>query len=36
VRCRTPFVAKPIEREALLDTIGALMNLAWASEESVV
>ncbi|TMH01214.1 MAG: response regulator, partial [Betaproteobacteria bacterium] len=30
------FVAKPIEREALLDTIGALMNLAWTSEESVV
>ena len=30
------FVAKPIEREALLDTIGALMNLAWTCEESVV
>jgi len=29
------FIAKPIDRETLLDTIGSLMNLAWTCEESM-
>lgn len=37
-RCReagaNAFIAKPIDRESLLDTMGHLMHLAWTSETS--